>query len=330
MKRLLLFALGLLLCLPPLHGSGNDIKKLRIEICGGFAMVAPGDLNAQVAHDRMYENFFGRNKYEYYNSLFGSFYTYSENIEGELKKIKSALPLGIRVKYSLNPSITVSLGFKYLSKEQSSQLTHQYDVRILNPDGLRFYDEFSIESVNDPYSVSLKGYTPQVGIHYKIGEMKSVNLEIYFAAGPLFAEYGFVKQSHYREIDTYGFWSEQNLTYEIDGKGMGIALETGIQMSISVIDRVNFFFEGGFAYQKAGSSSGAGFSVEEISDLNADGYTEANEWEGPWKVIRGSYDRDWGSKNYHLPTNEFEGTGLPDFSLNLSGLQIRIGISFRL
>ncbi len=330
MKRLLFLLLVLLLCLPPLHASGNDVKKLQIEIFGGFAILAPGDLNAQVAYDRMYENFFGRNMYEYYNSLYGNFYTYSENVEGELKKIKNAWPLGIRVKYSLNPSITVSLGFKYLSKEQSSQLTHQYDVRIINPDGLRFYDEFSVESVNDPYTISMKGYAPLVGIHYKIWEMQRMNLEIYFAAGPLFAEYGFVQQRHYREIDSLGFWSEQNLTYEIDGKGMGIALETGIQMSINVVDRFNFFLEGGYSFQKAGSSSGAGFSVEEIKDLNTVGYTESSEWEGPWRVVQGAYDRDWGIGNYRYPSNEFGSTGLSDFTLNLSGLQIRMGISFKL
>ena len=102
MKRLLFLLLVFLLCLPPLHASAGEGKKLQIEVYGGFTMLAPGDLNARVAYDRMRENFFRGNMYEYYNSLYGDFYTYSENVEGELKKIKNAWPLGIRVKYSLN------------------------------------------------------------------------------------------------------------------------------------------------------------------------------------------------------------------------------------
>jgi hypothetical protein len=330
MKRFPLLLLVFFLCISFLYPSVFDVKKFQIELFGGFATLAPGEFNALVEHDRMYENFFGRNRYAYYNSLYGSFYTYSENVEGELKKIKKALPLGLRVKYSLSPAVSISLGFKYLSKKENSNLTHLYDVRILNPDGLRFYDEFSVESVNDPYSISMSAYTPQLGIHYKIKEMKFMDLEIFFTAGPLFAEYGFAQQRHYREIDSYGFWSERNSTYEIDGRGRGIALETGLQMHIKVMDRVNFFLEGGFAYQKAGSRSGSGFSIEEISDLNAEGYTETNEWEGPWGVIWGSYDREWGTKTYQFPTNEYGASGLPEFALNLSGFQIRMGVSFRL
>jgi hypothetical protein len=321
---------GSLSGVPFLHGSGTDGKKFQIEFYGGFSLLNPVDLNRRVEYDHSYEQFFTEDRYRYYHSLYGNYFTYSGQREGEFKKIKHALPMGIRIKYCLNSSISISFGFKYLSKEQNSRVTHRYDVRSVNPDAVYFYDEFSSTRENAPYTLSVSGYAPLVGIHYKVGRNRSINFEGYVTAGPLFAACRFARQRYYRLENSYGYWYEQSLTYEIEGKGTGIVLDAGVRVNIEVIKNIDLFIEGGYSYQRAGSISGPGRSETGYIDVNSSGYTESGSWEGTWAIISGSLDREWGVQPYRFPGSEYGTRGLSDFSLNLSGFQLRAGVSFKL
>jgi hypothetical protein len=322
---------GSLFRVPLLHASGTDGKKFQIEFYGGFSLLNPVDLNRRVEYDHSYEQFFTEDRYSYYHSLYGNYFTYSGQREGEFKKIKHALPMGARIKYCLNPSISVSFGFKYLTKEQNSQVTHRYDVRSVIPDAVFSYDEFSSIRKNAPYTLSVKGYAPLVGIHYKVGRNnRPINFESYVTAGPLFATCRFARQRHFRQSNAYGYWYEQNLFYEIEGKGTGIALDAGVRVNIEVIKNIDLFIEGGYSYQRAGNISGPGSSENEYSDLNSSGYTESVSWEGTWAIISSSFTYEWGVLPYLFPSNEYGTQGLSDFCLNLSGFQLRVGVSFKL
>jgi hypothetical protein len=318
---------------PLLHASGTEGEESRIQIefYGGFSMVNPADLNLRSEYDNSYERFYTEDRYSYYHSLYGDFFTYSGQIEGEFKKIKNALPFGFRLKYCVSPAISISLGFKYLSKSQDSQVTHRYDVRSINPDAVTFYDEFSSVRENDPYTLSVRGYAPLIGIHYKIGRNRSINFEGYASVGPLFAKCGFARHYRYRETNSYGYWYERTLTNEFEGKGTGIALDAGLRMNIGVLKNIDLFIEGGYSYQRAGNIIGPGSSEAGYTDLNSSGYTQSYTWEGQWAVISGYIDREWGELLYQCPANEYDGTeGFSDFSINLSGFQLRMGVSLKL
>jgi len=321
---------GSLFRVPHLYASGTDGKKFQIEVYGGFSLLNPVDLNRRAEYDHSYEQYFTEDRYSYYHSLYGNFVTYSGQREGEFKKIKHALPMGVRIKYCLNPSISVSFGFKYLSKEQNSQVTHRYDVRTVNPDALHFYDEFSSIIENAPYTLSVTGYAPLVGIHYKVGRNRLVNFESYVTAGPLFASCRFARQRYFRQSNAYGYWYERNLFYEIEGKGTGIALDAGVRVNIEVIKNIDLFVEGGYSYQRVGNISGPGRSETGYTDLNSVGYTESLSWEGTWAVVSSSFSNEWGELPYQFPSNEYGTQGLSDFSLNLSGFQLRVGVSLKL
>ncbi len=327
---LFLFFWGRLFHVPSLYASESEAKKFQIDLYGGFSMLNPADLNTRAEFDQNYERFFTEDRHRGYQSFFGDYYNYSGQINGEFKEIKSALPVAIRFRYYLKPSISVSLGFKYLSKTQDSQVNHQYDVRWINPDGVFFYDESSTATENNPYTLSVKGYVPMVGIHFKVAEIRSIKLEVYMAGGPLFARCGFARQRNSRRSDSYGYWYEQTLSYEIQGKGTGIALETGLHANINIVKTINLFIEGGYSYQRVGEISGPGSSETEFRDLNSIGYSESSSWQGPWAMVQGSYNRNWGNMPYRFPSNEYGTDGFSDFKVDLSGFQIRIGVSFRL
>jgi hypothetical protein len=321
---------GLLLAVPVMQASQDNEKRIRFELYGGYSNLNLADLNQRPEYDRLYENYFTEDRYAYYHAAFGNFVTYSGRIDGEFKRIDYALPIGIRVRYDLNPTLALSVGFKYLSSRQDSRVTHKYDIRIINPDGVQFYDEFSMTVENGPYSLSVEAYVPMLGIHYKVGAIRAINLEAYAAAGPVFANCDFLRQRLSTTVDTYEYEIEQSLSQAMEGKGTGLALDVGLQMNIQMIENIHLLLEGGYAVQFAGNLSGPGNSESGYDDSNSIGFTENAAWEGPWAVVEGSLDREWGNLPYSYPTNRYGTEGLSDFRLDLSGFQIRMGISFRL
>jgi hypothetical protein len=316
-----------LLKAPSLHAAAGG-KTFQVEIYGGFSLLNPTHLNNRADYDRTFELFYTEDMYSYYHGVAGNLYTYFGRMVGQYNKIKNAFPMGIRLKYNLNSSLSVSLGFKYLSRTRDSSVTHQYDVRIVAPD-VAYYDEFSAARENAPYSLFAEGYAPMVGIHYKIGGRRAINLEGYVAAGPLFASCGFSRRRFFRKENVYDYWYERTLTYEIEGKGTGISLDAGLRLNIRVVKNIDLFVEGGYSFQRAGGISGAGSSETEFIDSNSSGYIETEAWEGTWAVVPGVLDDEWGQRYYQYPSNRDGTDGFSDFKLDLSGFQLKVGISFK-
>ncbi|UCH95429.1 MAG: hypothetical protein JSV88_00905 [Candidatus Aminicenantes bacterium] len=337
MKRIVLvLSLIFLFCcsffpVPLLYASAPGGNKFQVELFGGFSMLNPWDLNQQTLYDMAYEEFYHEWQYRHYHSLLGDNFTYTVQAEGVFKKIKNALPLGFRIRYFLTPSLSISMGFTYLSKKQNSRVTYRYDVRSLNPDDVFYYNEFSSTSENSPYSLFVKGYVLPSGIFYKIKGNRFLDFEAYLTAGPIFAECGFARQHNYRESNSYGYWYEENVFYEIKGKGVGVALDTGIRMNIHVLKKLNLFVECGYSLRSAVKISGPGSRETVYNDANSSGYTDSADWEGTWFVLRRELNRPWGGPMIaNFLSNEYGGGEYPNFKLDLSGLQVKIGISFEL
>lgn len=334
MKNNILFlSLFFLVCcclfqVPHLCAAGTGGKNFRIELYGGFSMLNPLDLNRRVDYDIIYEKFNNELKYNYYNLLLGDNFTYSTQVEGELKRIKNAFPFGLRLRYSLNSSLSLSIGFKYFSKRQDSQVAYQYEVRSLNPDDVFYYDEFSASSESSPYSLSVKGYAPMIGIHYKIKANRFLEFEAYLTTGILFAECSYARQHRYNKSNSYGYWYEQNDSYEIKGKGKGYASDIGIRINLDVMKNIDLFIETGFAAQAAYNFSGPGKKETVFKEVNSSGFTETTSWEGTWDIIRWEFNKPWGYLNANFPSNEY-GTEYSDFVLDLSGFQVRMGVSLK-
>ncbi len=321
---------ALLLAVPAASASQENGKKLQVEVFGGFSTLNPKDLNGRAEYDRLYEDFYTELRYGYYHNAYGNFATYSGTVGGEFNKIKLALPVGLRLKYALTPALSVSLGFKYLSNRRDSSVTYRYDVRLVAPDAFQFYDEFTLFQENDPYSISAKAYVPMVGIHYKLGKIRSFNLEAFLAAGPMFAECDFMRRRYASSLDSYDYLTELDSSLEMKGKGTGLALEAGLQINLRLLKQVYLLIEGGYAYQMAGRVSGPGSAETTTRDSNMAGYTDAASWDGQWTMVEGYLENEWGSFPYAYPTGQPGTENAPNFKLNLSGAQVRLGLSFRL
>ncbi len=320
----------MLLAAPALLASQENGKKLQVEVFGGFSALNPKDLNGRVEYDRLYEDFNTELRYGYYHDTYGDFVTYSGRVDGEFNEIKHALPFGLRLKYDLTPVLSVSLGFKYLSNKRDSRATYRYDVRVIAPDSVQFYDEFTLFQENQPYSISVEAAVPMVGVHYKLGKIRALNFEAFLAAGPMFAKCEFMRRRYASSLDSYEYLTEQDSSVEMKGTGTGLALEAGLQVNLRLVNHVYMLMEGGYAYQSAWGIKGPGSAETTIRDSNMAGYTESTAWDGKWTMVEGYLENEWGRYRYAYPTGQPRTGNAADFKLNLSGAQIRLGLSFRL
>jgi len=299
-----------------------DKKKIQVELFGGFSNLNPSDLNLMVEADIHNQSFF-YDDYHRYLETNDEIYSWSSSTEGKLKKIKDTYPLGGRLKFYLNKSMALSLGFKYMSKKESSNYMFEY-IRDTYNNGTLYIErkEFS------PYILSTRGFTLLIGAHFKKELTGSIELEGYLSGGPLIAKCKYAaywdSQWIYRVIrenqDYFMYLSDGSL--EKNGKGTGFVLDGGIRVNLNVGKKIGFFIESGYAYQVVNNVSGEG--REERDNV-------IDTWEGDWGIIEVNIVAPWGQKRYEYATNMWEqpeAQKIRDFKLDLSGFQLRVGIYY--
>ena len=161
----------------------NRIKRFQIEIFGGYSFINPKDINAALDYNGRYFNFYYREKYLFYKSVFGSAYNLTESQVGKYNRIKHALPMGMRLRYYLTPTLSFSLGAKYFSQEEISHVTDRYDIDSLLPDSVYFYENSTRTITNSPQILSIEGWAPMVGVHYQIPLGQAVSMEGFLSVG---------------------------------------------------------------------------------------------------------------------------------------------------
>lgn len=299
----------------------TPFKKFQIELFGGYAPLDPSDMNLYVDYDNRKENFFYDSYLEYLKST-GDIRSWTKHQSDERKKFMNAFPFGGRLKYFFNRTIAISLGFKYLSDQQNSDLSTQYTRNERD-------DTQYIELTNYmPYSISAKAYIPMLGIHILTTIKGPLMFEGYLTGGPMFV------QCQYLSSWTYEWWIHGPdydwLTFqskgliESNGSGTGIALELGGRLHYPIMKNLGIFLEGGYAYQVAKNISGEG---REIIDSNN------TSWDGRWSIKEEHISTPWGEIDLELPTNYWpndsnEGKAR-NFKLDLSGFQLRLGLSLK-
>lgn len=294
-----------------LSGTQSEVrdKRLSVEIFGGALLLNPGDLNLRAVYDRRYlEN--QRDFSNLYSPI-----PQTDTANGDFHQIRSALPLGLRLKVWLSGRWAFSLGFKYMNTDQVSSVTAQYQDYGSRP--------LLVDYCFSPYSISTSGFSPLLGAHFQLWKNSRLDLELFFAGGPLFADCRYSIGTK-RTYSQYGRISSINETlYEIDGRSTGIALEAGIHLNVEVLRNIRVFCEGGYAYQKAKNLRGEGrIDYYQYWDPVTRQLSDRLEWEGYWGVKE-------AAPLAPLPSNEWEkhDDRVRDFSLDLSGSFLRVGIS---
>jgi hypothetical protein len=296
--------------------EGKSRKKFQIELYGGFSTLNPADLNLRAEGEEQEEKFFYQDYYDYmkdYNLI-----SYKKISEGEFKKITNAIPYGFRLKYFLNRSIAISLGLKYLSRSQVSHISNQFQLQY-------DFGEYREKSEYSPFTLSARGLTAMLGIHFSKHISDFIALEVFLMGGPLRAECSYAFERHRERLSGNSnlSFSSPDWRLEEKGTGTGFALEGGVRINKQMWKNIHLFIEGGYAYQVVNKLSGPG---------NETYGRDISSWEGDWDIKEFSITRDWGNLYYPFPSNYWEAAGqvkLRDFKLDLSGFQLRMGFSYR-
>ncbi len=293
-------------------------ERFRIELFGGLALLNPSDLNLLVDYDNRFQDFTYDAYLDYLrNNNLIQFW--SKDTEGERKRIKNALPFGIRFRYNVLDFLALSVGFEYFQRNHSENLNFNYTRDELN-------DEYYAETLSfSPYEISVRAYQPSVGIHIfkRLGRL--LTAEGFASGGPIFTKFKYESAWNYTWIifgPDYAWRTyESNGLLEGDGTGTGISLEVGGRVSLAVFSKLEAFLEGGYAYRMVKNLSGAG---QEVQAENTE------TWSGEWGIMTENFTAPWGILDLQFPTNrQMPGSQVEDFSLDLSGFRMRIGFSWR-
>jgi hypothetical protein len=292
-------------------------QRLAVEFYGGFSRMNPSDLNLRAEAERQKELFLYEQQYNY---LIGNnqLLDWEKGIGGEFKTIKNALPIGFRIKYFLKDSLAFSLGLRSVLKKRHFEFLNQYIVQ--DP-----YWVYQDKSEYSPYELYIKALIPLVGVHVSKKINRFLGFEGYFTLGPVFAQCSYTFEHHSERLSYDGTTLYESTFWSLveQGKGTGYSIEGGVRINRNLGSNLVAFMEAGYAQQVVNNVSGPG--RDEYGD-------EVNNWQGEWNIKSSLVERDWGSMYLHFPSNKWDEEGLVkvrDFKLNLSGFQLRIGLSYR-
>lgn len=299
----------------------SSFNRFQVELFGGIIFLNPQDLNLFVANDTRMQEFFYDSRLDYLVAR-GEIQSWTRSESEERKEIRRSYPLGGRLKYYISETFAVSLGFKYITSTHSQDLEYEY-----------FRNELSDERYNEsirysPYSLSAKTYIPTLGFHISKTLNSSLVLEGFLCGGPMFADCRYLSDWFYEWVTEgpgyrYVTFSRTGVLEE-NGSGTGISLDLGGQLNYPLFSSFEIFLEASYAYQVVKSISGPGRE-------DTDGRTAS--WDARWGVKRETVSAPWGELDTEFPTgywpNNSEEDRIRDFELDLSGFQLRIGLSFR-
>lgn len=321
--KILLVIIILLFTFPLLKGE-KKVKKIQIELFGGYSNIDSSHLNMWPEYQEGRDNFYTTERYEYYHLINSDYFTYEGEINGSYKKIKNGIPFGGRVKYLINPSFAISLGFKYFYKKQISSVESDYNFNSY------YSGEYSLYDISDPFYIYSEGFTPQAGVHYIFKSSSLLEIEGFFNVGILFASCGMTYDNYSKSTYDSGYISEREEILQYTGTGNSIAAEAGFKVNINISRSLGVFAEGGYSYQRVNNITGEGSYKYAEKDSNSDGFTESWNWTGTWKIINNRVEREWGTWNYSYYSLQENSTNSDNFILDLSGFFLRIGISLKL
>jgi hypothetical protein len=299
----------------------HSLDRFQVEIYGGIIFLNPSDLNLFVSHDNMIQEFFYDSYLDYLVAT-DQIDSWTKNQGEERKESRRSYPIGGRLKYYLSETIALSLGFKYLSSTHTLDLDYQYFRNELS-------DERYNESIrNSPYSLSAKAYIPTLGFHILKKMKNSLVLEGFVYGGPLFANCRYLSDWSYEWVTDgpdYRYITYSNTgILEEEGSGIGIAIDLGGRLSYPITRSFAIFLEASYAYQVVKSVSGSGREDRDGRNVS---------WDGRWGIKSETVEAAWGEFNTEFPTGYWpdnsETERIRDFELDLSGFQLKLGLSFR-
>jgi hypothetical protein len=292
----------------------NAEKRLQIEVYGGVSAFNPKDLNLFSRAEEQYNELFFIQRLLYMEGYFTN----------DLPDMKYAKPLGLRLRWSLNSKLSLSLAIEGFSESRTVSLDGTFNY--VYPSGAterhtRAYD---------PYRLALRGNSFLAGIHYRFPVGEKTELELGAHVGWMRASFDYSSTWTYA-VDYWDpedqFSSLDGGTLEGDGSGSGAIGRISARISRLLTGNIGFFVETAASLCRINSFDGVGRETRL-------GIPGEEAWQGTWGIKKEDIKLAWASDEVEVPSNYWEGWSADlrerDFNLNLSGVRLVIGLFLRL
>jgi hypothetical protein len=308
-------------------------QRFSLEVASGWALAGLADLN-------LFSDFFAGNDDYFYRLQFeraaaqqGSWFTYStvDGIEGEYPRLHSVFPAGARLVYDVDDRWSLSLGLSNISGRSDRPGSAIYDVRDLNPDALDMVNIYRLEIEYPIHRLAIKAWAPTLGARFRFPITKKVDLSAYAAAGWLRARFEWDCERVLTTTDEKSHRYQSIYGGAAGGRGSGLVVETGGRLRVGLSGRLDAFLEAGWAYRRTTAVKGdfiyrSGHADDDSTPYETKSvYKNLGYWVKDYQVTN-----TWGRWNY---SNAYIGNYKPSvrpFLLDLSGLELKIGLAWRL
>lgn len=332
-----LLALAALVVFPMAASAQEDanafhFSNFSLELLGGYTGLNPEDFNDAASYEEAYLQFNYVAKFNYYQALYGNGYQVTSRRIGDagFNPLKGSPAYGFRLRYNISPSLGLSIGVQSLSGTQNSNVEMNVDVtNSASGNG----ESLSYQYQNPGFRLAVSAWSPQLAAHFGWDIGRILRLEILVAGGPLFIQCRTRSERRMISTDQAGFRTDSLYVIEMNGETKGLAGELGGRAGLRLTGFLNFFAEGGFAFRAADEVRGTGWSQTTISDSNGAQDPVTAEWSGEWSIQMHNSLANWGRFKANQPQNRIPpGPGFSSykFMIDLSGFQIKAGLSFKI
>jgi hypothetical protein len=310
------------------------LSRLSFEVTGGWARAALDDLNLYPTRDEEMVDFTYRKAFEAVKAQKGAYYSY-DRVErsGKFTRLHSLYPAGCRLSLDIGYGWTAYIGLSYLTGRVTASYREVYDVSDLDPNKMELDNRYRLEIEYPPYPLSVRAWSPTVGIRLKIPLVRRMAWEGYVAAGWLAASFRWDQTYATTTTDEKGRWSRSSYGYAAAGRGSGPSLEGGGRLGYSVSGRLTAFLEAGYAYRKTGRVDGEFAFWTGHEDSDSAPYGARSEYEdGVFWTRFQTYTRAygvWTPREVRFADSQGQRDSR-HFRLDLSGVELRVGLAVRL
>ena len=311
-----ILTVGLLLGLSrPVDAQSSSAPRPRwqVEAVGGLTGIAAKDLNSRVDYDTTFINYLSTAQVQ-------------QQHEGELIQVTDANPIAVRMLRRLSRHWSVGAGFSFFTTQQSSSANASYRYTVIDPRAQEYQREFSQTLSVDPLVLTVHDYLPHGVVRYDMALARRLQLGASLHAGWVLADCEITRT----QATQGGFYPTSRRTMlDMKGSGGGPAGEGFLSAQLSFARRLGLLLEGGYALHHVKKVTGILKTTLQLQEGEATAVEleQVARSEGRWVNQPVTFQTSNGSRQGSVPAIGTQGT---PFTLNLSGWQVRVGVSFGL
>ncbi|MCX6559913.1 MAG: hypothetical protein NTZ26_05300 [Candidatus Aminicenantes bacterium] len=309
------------------------LQRFSLEAMGGWALAGLADLNLFSDYYAGFDDYYYRLQFERAAARQGSWFTYStvDGIEGEYPRLRNLFPAGARLAYEVDDRWSLFLGLSYISGRSSVPGSAVVDGRNLNPDTVEMVNIYRLEIEYPVHRLAVRAWAPTLGARFRFPISKKVDLSAYVAAGWMWARFAWDCERTQTTTDEKSHWSRSVYGGSASGRGAGLIVETGGRLRVGLSNRLDAFLEAGWAYRRASGAKGDFTYRSGHADDNSTPYETTSVYRDIEYWVKDYHiNNTWGSWTY---SNVYVGVYTPPsrpFLLDLSGLEMKVGLAWRL